>query len=407
MAKLPVVFKYGSRADYEGLAQKSDEALYFLTDTGEIYRGEVNLARGSHYEIECNNGETAEQAFAKIQEQYAEAHENEHLYAVKDDILVVKRLIANDKYSYTSYVFDGAHWGAMDGNYSADDIYFNDDFVVTDNIGAFKLPEGASNTTLEMTGKNLKQLLSALLAQRVLPEATAPAVSVKFTNSTKSLEVGSKITPAYEASLSAGSYTYGPATGITAKTWSVVDSNKVTRDTATGTFPELTVTDGMSYSVTATATYDAGAIPVDNLGDDAESKQIPAGSDDATVSTKITGYRNVFYGTYDEKGDNGTTSATIRNLTKSGAAPKTNYAYNITIPATAQRAVFAYPATYKDLTEILDKNDSNANIIPAFTKTTVKVEGANGHTAIDYKVYTIDFAGAYGQANTFIVKIPA
>lgn len=406
MAKLPVVFKYGTRADYDALETKSSEALYFLTDTGEIYRGTVNLARGNHYEGVRDSKEVDGVQVPETDNEVI-ARVLGAVPAVKDDIFVIKTLIGGEAYSYISLIYDGEHWKAMDGNYNAENVYFSDDFTVTNNIGAFVLPEGESNTTLPATGKNLKELLASLLAARVLPEATDPAVSVKFTNSTKSLEVGSKITPAYEASLSAGSYTYGPTTGITAKTWSVVDSNKVTRDTATGTFPELTVTDGMSYGVTATATYDAGAIPVDNLGDDAESKQIPAGSDDATVSTKITGYRNVFYGTYDEKGDNGTTSATIRNLTKSGAAPKTNYAYNITIPATAQRAVFAYPATYKDLTEILDKNDSNANIIPAFTKTTVKVEGANGHTAIDYKVYTIDFAGAYGQANTFIVKIPA
>ena len=69
--------------------------------------------------------------------------------------------------------------------------------------------------------------------------------------------------------------------------------------------------------------------------------------------------------------------------------------------------VFAYPSTYKDLTAILDQNDSNANILPAFAKTTVKVEGANGFEATDYKVYTFDAAGALGQSNTFIVTIPA
>ena len=50
MALLPVVLKYGLRAEYDALAEKSSNVLYFLTDTGEIYRGDVNLARGSHYE---------------------------------------------------------------------------------------------------------------------------------------------------------------------------------------------------------------------------------------------------------------------------------------------------------------------------------------------------------------------
>ena len=50
MALLPVVLKYGLRAEYDSLQEKSSNVLYFLTDTGEIYRGDVNLARGSHYE---------------------------------------------------------------------------------------------------------------------------------------------------------------------------------------------------------------------------------------------------------------------------------------------------------------------------------------------------------------------
>ena len=46
----PVVFKHGSRAQYDALETKSGNALYFLEDTGEIYHGTVNLARGNHYE---------------------------------------------------------------------------------------------------------------------------------------------------------------------------------------------------------------------------------------------------------------------------------------------------------------------------------------------------------------------
>ena len=45
-----VVFKYGTRAQYDALQEKADNALYFLTDSGEILRGNVNLAKGSHYE---------------------------------------------------------------------------------------------------------------------------------------------------------------------------------------------------------------------------------------------------------------------------------------------------------------------------------------------------------------------
>ena len=44
------------------------------------------------------------------------------------------------------------------------------------------------------------------------------------------------------------------------------------------------------------------------------------------------------------------------------------------------------------MTEVLDVNDSSANIISGFNAEPiiVKVEGKNGYDAIDYKVYKID-----------------
>ena len=92
---LPVVFKYGTREQYDGLAEKAENALYFLQDTGEIYHGAVNLARGSHYEGVRAEGENDNAVIARVL--------GEHV-AVNDDIFVIKTLIADDKYSYTSFV---------------------------------------------------------------------------------------------------------------------------------------------------------------------------------------------------------------------------------------------------------------------------------------------------------------
>lgn len=87
--------------------------------------------------------------------------------------------------------------------------------------------------------------------------------------------------------------------------------------------------------------------------------------------------------------------------------------FDIAIPADAQRVVIAYPATLKDLEYVKDANDSDANIVSAFTKedgtakATVSVAGANNYGAVNYKVFSTDFAGAYGTTNTFKVKIKA
>ena len=417
----PVVFKYGKRADYDALGENTaSNALYFLEDTGEIYHGKVNLARGTHYEGIRGENETDDDVFARVLDGHP---------AVKDDIFVIKTLIANDKYSYTSFVYDvkkdettekmvGA-WVAMDGNYNADNIYFNTDLTVTAPIGVITIPETGSKK-LDSTGKNLTSVLASILAEEKDPDVTDPSVTINFTNSVKALEVGSTITPTFEATFDPGLYSYGPETGITVETWSVKNSNGITVEANKGSFPEITVSDDLmtkGYSATATATYGAGAVPKSNLGNEVTDLQIAAGSKSGSTSTKITGYRNSFYGVYDAKEadgvQTGSTSASIRKLGKSNKTLANGATFNISVTSSAQRVVIAYPATLKDLEYVKDSNDSDANIVSAFTnedgtaKAIVKVAGANDYNPIDYKVFSTDFAGAYGASNTFKVKIKA
>ena len=385
---LPVVFKYGTREQYDGLAEKAENALYFLQDTGEIYHGSVNLARGSHYEGTREGDETDNEVIARVL--------GEHV-AVKDDIFVIKTLIAADKYAYTSFVYDGANWAAMTGNYSADNVYFDSDLTVTAPIGVVTIPESGS-TKIEATGKNLAAVLASILAAPKAPDVTDPSVTIKFTNSTKALEVGSTITPTYETTFDAGSYSYGPETGITVTSWSVKNSNGIEVNEAKGSFPEISVSENMSYSATATANHTAGAMPVNNLGEAAADEQIAEGSVSATTSTQITGYRNFFYGMLDTtSAAEPLTSAVIREkLTKGGNynAKKTFSMDASKLPG-VKRMVIAYPAntTRGGLSSVLLPNSLQYNAFANgdYVKiANVDVEGANGYTAIPYTVYVYE-----------------
>ena len=51
------------------------------------------------------------------------------------DVTIVKDFIANDKYQHTAYIYDGVKWMAMDGNYNAKNVYFDDDILVTTKVG--------------------------------------------------------------------------------------------------------------------------------------------------------------------------------------------------------------------------------------------------------------------------------
>ena len=391
MAKIPVVFKYGTRAQYDALATKDEHALYFLTDTGEIYRGAVNLARGSHFEGILTADDVDDMAvIARVLNGQP---------AVQDDIFVVKALIADGKYSYTSYVYDDGEWKAMDGNYSAKNVYFHQDLTATAPIGVVTIPETGS-ATITAAGKSLQDVLVSILAEELQPEKTLPDVSITTTNSS-SYEVGEKVVPNYSATLSAGSYTYGPATGIIATDWTVNSKGTgvtvETLSTASGNFSEVTVTDGMEFKVSATANYEDGAMPVTNMGNAAaEDKQIVAGSD-TTDKTLFVGYRNYFYGVLSTStAEAPLSSAIIRGLTAGG-----KYSASKTInlepgPKGAKRVVVAIPeaqitSTRKGLKEVLLTSSMNSDITENYgNPIDISVEGANGHTAINYKVWVYE-----------------
>lgn len=285
----------------------------------------------------------------------------------------------------------------------AEKVVFADDaedLLTTTAIGNIKLTNGQA--TIPVAGKNLRQVWDTIFVKEKNPATTQPSVAITF-DQAKAYEVGTKVTPSYSATLKAGSYTYGPATGIKATAWHVTDTNDNTAETASGSFPELTVSDNTSYKITAKADHGDGTIPLTNTGNEYADGQIKAGSKSAT-SGAITGYRNSFFGTLSEKSE--LTSGIIRGLSgKSEAALFNGSSFDVAIPVGALRVVIAYPATLRDVSSIKDVNGMSAEISSSFTPQTVQVEGANGFTAIDYKVYTLDFANANDTANTFTVTI--
>lgn len=371
-----VLFKYGTRADYDALkGNVKDNALYFLTDTGELLRGSRNLGQANHYEGIRQEGETDAQVIARVVES---------LNLIKNDIFVVKTLIAEDKYSFTAYTYDGTNWCAMDGNYSAENIYFDKDFVVTEAIGTIKdLPNGQA--TLAANGKNLKEVLAALFAKEQNPTTTQPSVSITAAKM-KAYEVGTKVSPDYTATFNGGKYQYGPATGVSASAWSIVDTDSHELTTATGAFPELTVGDNTNYKITATATYGDGVMPKTNLGNEYAAGQIKAGTK-SKDSAAITGYRSFFYGVV--KTDT-LDSSVIRGLTNGGAY---NASKTLTVAVDSDDGVgivVAVPAdsTRTGIKEVLLTTSMNADITADYAvSTAVDVEGANGYAAKSYKIY--------------------
>ena len=280
---------------------------------------------------------------------------------------------------------------------AASNIVFPNGLKTTYAIGKVKLENGMG--TLVEPGGTLADFFNVFIDEKN-PATVQPSVSLSFPQA-DAYEVGEKITPSYSASLNPGSYTYGPATGVSTTSWEVTDSKGNTSETASGSFPEIQVTDGMSYTITAKAEHTAGADPLTNTGNKYEAGKIPAGSKKKT-SGAVTGYRNTFYGTLTEKGT--LDSGKIRGLNQSKKALADGNKFTITVPVGALRVVFAYPATLRDVTGVKD-DAMGMPIETGFTKSTMDINGANGYDTASYKVYVMDFAGPLDTANTYTVTI--
>ena len=286
------------------------------------------------------------------------------------DVAIVKAEIGDGKYSYTSYVYDSAldyegegstfGWSAMDGNYSATNVFLKNKIELAgsfDKVGNYE----KGKTTIA-AGTSLEALISGMLQQELFPgDPDLPSVSI--TASGGSGEVGSSYTlPTATLKVTdVGSYTYGPATGITfaigdvslsqggntVKNTAVMSANSTITLKATDT-NTLYTDSTKSYTFSGTASYPQGAMPVTNLGNDYPSKRIAAGSvsiSDKTVN--FTGYRKAFAG--------GTTAAAIDSATVRAMSATKNAktdmdaeseALQFTAAAGATKVFFAYPATW-------------------------------------------------------------
>lgn len=285
----------------------------------------------------------------------------------------------------------------------AEKVMFDSNMVFTEQFGKYK-PSGGK-VTVPSEGKSLKGLLLDAYSEDKNPVITQPSVSIS-SSTARAYEVGTVVTPAYSGSFNVGKYEYGPTpTGVSVTEWQATNNvTAETKATQTGSFAQYTVPDGSNYRITIKATYSNGAIPVTALGAQYEAGKINGGSKTAQ-SGAITGYRNSFYGTLADKSVD-VTNAVVRALQqKSGKSLANGNTFTVNIPVGAEAVLILYPATLRDVTSIKDVNGLNADITSAFTKSEMTVTGANNYTAINYKMYRLDYAKPNDTANKYTVTI--
>ena len=367
---------------------------YAGTDAAQI-QALIDAAEDNYYTVVRNADETDNAAIARALGDKT---------AAKGDICVIKTALGTtpETYSFMGYVYDGANWGAMDGNVSSENIILSKDFIGAGDwtqIGNIKKSQ-TGTITIPGRGKNLNSFLENFTTEELHPTKPTPTCSITLAGA-GAKEVGTTFTPSYTATFDKKAYTYPPTdTGVTVTAWEIKDTNNVTKTAATGSFDAFTVEETTNYKLTAKASYSDGNIPKTNLGNDYAASQIKAGTTAVATSGTVTGYRNWFYGYKNAAGVldvAALTSAQIRALTaRNGSFPATIDTNGM------QQMFFAIPKGRK--TSV--KCSNNVNGAPCtMGKTEVQVAGANGFTAIAYDVWYVNSASADSGANTYKIVV--
>lgn len=252
-------------------------------------------------------------------------------------------------------------------------------------------------------GTSLDDLIKKLTQKSVPASYTKPTVSaaVSAGKAAGNYEAGTEITTSIRGIFSqndAGALTSLDIfqSGITAPIFSSSTSPAVATD-VTFTLGDSSVT------FNAKASYSDGKIKNDNLGQPSPNGQIKAGTV-TSGNVVFSGKRNLFYGTGVGTAP-AVTSAMVRALTGKKLAPTNSTVFEIPVSIGQQYIVFAYPATLRDVNQVMYVETNDTGMAQNFTKSTISVEGANGSTGVDYKVYTYSMDAPAAAGMTFKVTI--
>ncbi len=348
---------------------------------------------------------------------------------VVGDMGIVKTPLfeGSSEYSYTAYVWNGTAWAAMDGNYSAENVFTSKKITLA---GSYTSIGNYSKGKVIDAGTSLQNVFSGLFQTTLQPSVTQPGASIDASGSQDENEVGTSYNlPTAKLKVTTGSYTYGPATGVKFLAYSenLEDGTFTgikltygadpdaegkaysTNESDLGNNGEISLAPGaynnsvttalytdadVSYTFSGKAYHTAGAVAYDNLDQPSNpTKQITAGAVTVADKTvKFRGFRYMYAG--------GTTATTIDSdairalgaKRKHTSKPSTSSYFEFTAGKGATKVIFAFPAGRMSgvSSPKFEIFTMAWGATEGFVKSTVKVadarEGENG--LYDYDVYT-------------------
>ena len=340
---------------------------------------------------------------------------------VKGDVAIVSETFANGKVSKTAYIYNGEAWAAMDGNYNAENVYFDKDLQTTAAIGNITLTNGQAN--IEAKGKNLAEVWETIFVKEneafnvVQPSAEFKDVNLQY------IEVGSSKSANIKLAYEDGEYEYGYATDEQGHGLSIGSTGDLAKNTVnngtTGAKDNVytvnynsqavkptsahnyTINSGIennkaTKSVSGSISYEDGFMPVSNLKKMVTQKQIKAGN--ATANEELfRWYIPMFHGFKTAENVIANPKA-ITNLEVAALTKITGLqAYNGTVP-TSEKASGAWNQYFIAVPTSLGKRRPTIiddNKLPLTVETANNVTITLGTASIEYNVYFVSLAAPY------------
>lgn len=405
------------------MASANDTKLINLTELDTALRRAKEELHGTVYKA---TKATATDSDTKTIEDYFKLNTNTP--PKPNDVFIVEQTAEGLEGAYSPYIYDGETWIALVGaGIDADKVILQDDIIMAGNYTQVGNQTKTQNgtATFATKGKSVAEVLTEIFSKRLQPAITAqPSIGTFTLTGAGAVEAGTKLTTASysAATLNAGSYTYGPATGVVAQSWTVDRvTNAGTTQVATQTAASLTagtdnnagsgfvigdqggtnVVSSLKYKVTAT--HGAGVVAKDNLGSNSSPEVKIAAGTKTKETSAYTPYRNYFYGSSATKP--AVNSNYIRTLTKSNKAYVAG-TITINVKAGDQRVCIACINGKTGVTKVINESAMNADVTSTFVKTTgVAVEGASGYTAQNYNVWVYEPAKPYENPATLKVTL--
>jgi hypothetical protein len=264
-----------------------------------------------------------------------------------------------------------------------------------------------SNGATIPAGTSIDELLNMIVAKAIPASYTKPSVaaSVASGKAAGNYEVGTSITTSIKSVFTkndAGDIVsntiYKDGTQVATGASSTVNANDQTFVVPAGT-----------VRFNSSASYGDAPVKTNNLGQESKENWFAAGSV-SSGNLDFVGKRKAFYGA----GNGGVptlNSQVVRGLAANKMSPAANTVLEIPVAIGQQHVIFAYPATLRDVTQVMYVETNDTGMASSFTKSTVSVGGADatessvGNYATDYKVYSYAMAAPAAAPMTFKVTI--